>query len=61
MQKQQHFSEEQIEQHLREGTWRSLRHDDRVQRASVNMSVHSYLRRTGRKTEARQLWEQRSV
>jgi hypothetical protein len=60
MNKQQHFNPEEIEEHLRAGTWRSLDISDRVQRGSTNMSVRSYLRTLGRKTEARQLWEARA-
>ena len=64
--KQQYFRPEEIEEHLRAGTWwGSLRSDDRVcwsegRGSSTNMSVRSYLRTSGRKTEARQLWEARA-
>jgi hypothetical protein len=60
MNEQQYFSPEEIEEHLRAGTWKALRNSDRVQCGSTNMSVRSYLRNSGRKTEARQLWEARA-
>jgi hypothetical protein len=61
MMNQQYFSREEIVEHLRAGTWESLRFDDRVcwseAHGSTNMSVRSYLRRSGRRVEAHQLWD----
>jgi hypothetical protein len=61
MMNQRYFSREEIDEHLRAGTWESLRLDDRVcwseWRDSTNMSVRSYLRTSGRKTEAHHLWD----
>jgi hypothetical protein len=59
---QTYFSPEEIEEHLRAGTWTSLRSDDRViwssESGGSDVSVHPYLRNyLGRTHEARQLWE----
>jgi hypothetical protein len=56
--KQRTVTEGEIEEHLRAGTWaEALQSDDRVWTGDTNRSVHSYLRRIGRKAEARQLWK----
>jgi hypothetical protein len=57
---QRQFSREEIKEHLRAGTWKSLRSDDRVywsdgRHLTTNSSVLSCLRNTGRRQELRQL------
>jgi hypothetical protein len=58
---QRYFGPEEIEEHLRAGTWRSLRADDRVhwfhERGWTSTSVWSYLRSRGHRPEARELWD----
>jgi hypothetical protein len=70
MTKQQHFSVEEVEQHLQAETPQGrladgLRTSDRVESLHTDgwstMSVHSYLRRTRTRQEIAQLWEEGKV